>query len=77
MSIEPPPPAETVLVPTLFYGGPRDGLAPGRIPAPGPDHVEVPGGRYVRMDTIPGWMHSLPERSMDTVIYIWETMYVC
>lgn len=74
VAAEPPP---VVTVPTLLYGGPRDGLTPGRIGAPGPASVEVPGGRYVRMDSIPGWMTSLPQRSLDTVIYIWEPLYVC
>lgn len=68
--------AQTVMVPTLMYGGPKDGLAPGTMPAPGPESVEHPGGRYVRMDSMPGWMQSLPQRSIDTVIYIWEPLYV-
>lgn len=66
----------TVMVPTLFYAGPKDGLAPGQMPAPGPESVECLGGRYVRLEEMPGWMSFLPTRSIDTVIYLWEDAYV-
>lgn len=62
--------------PALMYGGPKDSAVypPVRGATEMPAFISHPShtGRYVRMDAKPEWMTFLPQRSMDTTIYLWE-----
>lgn len=62
--------------PALMYGGPKDSAVypPVRDATVMPAFISHPScaGRYVRMDDKPEWMTFLPQRSMDTTIYLWE-----